>query len=64
MFTKLVLGLLMIILFMSMLCDALECANKDINNEIISNIQYVLVFIRNLATSFFIVFSVINILVD
>lgn len=64
MFTKLVLGSLMITLFMSMLWGALDCVNEDGNNEIINNIQYVLIFICNLTISIFLVFFVINILVD
>ena len=64
MFTNLILGSLMLALFMGMLNSALEGINEDRNNEIINSIQHVLIFICNLTISIFLVFFVINILVD
>ena len=64
MFTNLILGSLMLALFMGMLNSALEGINEDRNNEIINSIQYVLIFICNLTISIFLVFFVINTLVD
>lgn len=64
MFTNLILGSLMLALFMGMLNSALEGINEDKNNEIVNTIQCVLIFICNLTISIFLVFFVINILVD
>ncbi len=64
MFTNLTLGSLMLALFMGMLNSALEGINEDRNNEIINSIQCVLILICNLTISIFLVFFIINILVD
>lgn len=64
MFTNLILGSLMLALFMGMLNSALESINEDRNNEIVNTIQCVLIFVCNLTISIFLVFFVINILVD
>lgn len=64
MFTNLILGCLMLALFMGMLNSALEGINEDRNNEIVNTIQCVLIFVCNLTISIFLVFFVINILVD
>lgn len=64
MFTNLILGSLMLALFMGMLNSALEGINEDKNNEIVNTIQCILIFVCNLTISIFLVFFVINILVD
>lgn len=64
MFTNLILGSLMLALFMGMLNSALEGINENKNNEIVNTIQAILITICNLAISIFLVFFLINILVD